>query len=944
MNGESAPLIGRDHHLERILGLVEQAAHGQPSVVLVEGSPGIGKTRLLRELTGRLDGHATLLTGGAVSIGGDDLPYAAIAAALRRTDARWPPPIDPDDPVGRLRVLESLLDVLGDLSTDRPLVVGLEDLHWADPSTRGAVDFLARNLSDERVVIVGTARVEELERGHPWRAAAAELARLDRVVTVRLEPLDADQSAALAAHHLGGELDPAGARMIWERGQGNPFYTEELARARVTGEAGLPATLSAVLERQVEQLPDRVLRVLRVAAVVGRGMAPDLVADVADIEPDLAEDALRAASDAGFVVPSEAGLMFRHALLREAVASSLLPSERRGLHAAVARRFEAHDDGTTATAAAIARHWNLAGDLPRAHAAARRAAEMARRTHDHFGALQQFEIAVETFQHTADTGDDPRNGTDGLVRLLLETAEVARRAGALDRAVAVARRAEELGRDVDDVDLRIQTVTSLAISLRDSVDYQGAWVVIGSAVDDFDAATDDVHAAAVAAAASVAAAAGWWDDTVRLGTQGVELARRTGRKFEEARSLGALGVASVVFGKIDQGRTQLSSAEEIAHEVGEAHLGAALRANHVQVLYHLGMFEECARFAASGIEVARELGLVRTLGTGIAGVGALAAMHLADVDGARSMLDRPPPDGPGLPSLMFHIATARLALIESDHERASRMLDRAAQMAGDGLHLFAPDWAAVRLELAIVEDDPVPGALDAAEIGGRADAAVLLSSGWWMVNRIEAVLLARVVDDPVFAETLTRLRDHALSTILAIRDLGRATVVLPPWMAAAEAIGGRGDGSARADTAEVLDALTRHGLAAERDWVTWGLAARALAAGRRDEGAVALAALLDDETTTPVVRRLAEDLATRARLVRADVEQGSAAAAYALTAREVEVLSLVAAGLTNRELAERLYISPKTASVHVTNLMRKLGATDRRAAAAIARRLGLVEV
>lgn len=225
-----APFVGRARELGVLVDAVAAADGGDPRVVLVAGDAGIGKTRLVRELRTRVEGSAAFLVGGAVSIGGDDLPFAPLTSALRRSGAPWPPADLASGDTARLRVLESLLDELGLLARDRVVVLALEDLHWADPSTRSAVDFLARNLTDERLAIVGTYRYDELHRQHPWRAVEAELLRLETVQRLVMEPLDEDASAALAAHHLGPGHDLGALEAIWHRGVGDRRAAAAVAR------------------------------------------------------------------------------------------------------------------------------------------------------------------------------------------------------------------------------------------------------------------------------------------------------------------------------------------------------------------------------------------------------------------------------------------------------------------------------------------------------------------------------------------------------------------------------------------------------------------------------------------------------------------------------------------------------------------------------------------
>lgn len=308
------------------------------------------------------------------------------------------------------------------------------------------------------------------------------------------------------------------------------------------------------------------LDVLKVASVVGHGLIPEVVAEVAGIPQALATDALRAAADAGFVDPGQDGLVFRHALLREAVESTLLPSERRMLHRAVAARLEAGDQGSVAEAVAVARHWHLAGDLPRAHGAALRAAGRAVAAKDLLGALSQYELAIETWSEGTVDGAD---GTP-LGELLLDAAETATAAGEPRRAVALAHQALELAGRAGSTVLRLRSLNALAPALHAAADDDDeAWRSSCEALQLVEEVDDPaIRSTTLAWAASVAIVVARFGEAHRLGVQAVAAARDAGALVDEARSLMSLGIATVARGDVEGGRDLLRRAEALARREG----------------------------------------------------------------------------------------------------------------------------------------------------------------------------------------------------------------------------------------------------------------------------------------------------------------------------------------------------------------------------------------
>lgn len=259
------------------------------------------------------------------------------------------------------------------------MLLVVEDVHWADRSTRDLLGFLARNLRTG-IALVLTCRSEEVRRGHPLRGFLAGLVR-SGAERIELGRLGRRELRGLLAGIAGEDPAPALLDEIWARSQGNALFAEELLAARTRG-AELPDALLDLLLARVETLGARTRAMLDAAAVAPGRIGHELLARVVR-EGENLDEALREAVDRHVLaVDGEDGYVFRHALLREAIAGDLLPSRRRGLHAEWARVLAATDG---ADPGLLAHHWHAAGDLEqslRASVRAGRAAEEASAVHE----------------------------------------------------------------------------------------------------------------------------------------------------------------------------------------------------------------------------------------------------------------------------------------------------------------------------------------------------------------------------------------------------------------------------------------------------------------------------------------------------------------------------------------------------------------------------------
>ncbi len=494
----SPVFVGRADELATLREALVSAAEGEPQALLLGGEAGVGKTRLVEEFTAAAREHgAVVALGGCVEIGADGLPFAPFSTALRALRRALPddlaaaaagqeeelarllpelaenpaaaPPGRPDEE-GLARLFELTARLLERTAARRPVVLVLEDLHWADASTRHLLAYLLRTLRTGRLVVLATYRSDDLHRRHPLRPLLAELDRLRTVRRIELARFTRDEVGRQIAGILAREPEPSRVDEIFRRSDGNAFFVEELAVAAHEGCAGgLTDTLRDLLLVRVEALPESAQRIARIVAEGGTTVEYRLLAAVARLAEDDLIEALRAAVNANILLPASDGdgYRFRHSLVREAVADDLLPGERSRLN----RRYaEALDADPTLVPAdervmRLASYWYRAHDTARALPAVLHAAVEARRRHAYSEQLGLLERAMELWDSApeevraalrpldcAEFYPAPGTDADGApataplryLDLLAEAAVAGRLSGERKRALRITRRALDL--------------------------------------------------------------------------------------------------------------------------------------------------------------------------------------------------------------------------------------------------------------------------------------------------------------------------------------------------------------------------------------------------------------------------------------------------------------------------------------------------------------------
>jgi DNA-binding CsgD family transcriptional regulator len=826
-------------------------------------------------------------------------------------------------------------------------------VHWADRSSRDLLRYLLARLVDEPVAVVASYRADDLHRRHPLRPLLAELVRLPGVERLELEPLPDTEVAALVRRLAAAGGAPAESTIedVVARAEGNAFYAEELLAAGLHGEV-MPLGLTDVLLTRVEQRSPAAQQVLRIAAVAGRRVRHELVTAVGELAGGELEEALAETVHHHLLVVSDDGrYRFRHALLREAVLADLLPGERVRLHASIAAHLAATPGA--GTAAERAHHARESNDLPGAFSAALEAATDACCVGAPAEQLQHLEAVLALWSAVPDAAERAGRAQPDL---LLETAAAARTVGELHRSVALLRSALELlGPDADPAArarvhytlaqamVRVEDLAgahressaAMALVPADPLSEERTWAAATHARMSYSLglmAEGDVAADEALAAADALGLDGAWSDTAvsqmraRAGADPAAVRQRLDEALRRARRSGDVDVemrvlfthATVAFeaGRIEESLTWTRRGTQRAHDlrIEWSYYPAELRHLQVTALYMAGDWDGSLAEADLLARIPEMAAHVRAAGLLVlVGRGDPAARER--IDWARGLI----------PRLSAHIL---LGLVT-----AGSQIDLAA-WEGD---------AATALDVALVASRRLQKEWEDDHLG------VLRLVGTALAPAADAASTARVVGDEATAARWvaagTELLDIARNAVeVHHRTLGEMGVEATAWQVRVEAEAARLSGTATPELWRSAVEAFGFGHVYEEARSRWRLAEALLAAG--DRAAAAEEAKAAHEVAVRLgavpLQNAVEGLVRRGRLHVAVRGVRTAEVSAVLTPREVEVLALLAQGRTNRQVGAELYISEKTASVHVSNILAKLRANGRTEAVAIAAQRGLL--
>ena len=974
----SRTLVGRDAELTEMASLLgvrprpDEGADGEPRAVLLSGDAGVGKTRLLTELRdlANADGWQ-VFAGHCLDFGDSALPYLPFSEVLGRMATALPDVVETaagvhpaltrlqpgrrvlssheegePSSLDRADLFEAVHELLEEAAGKAPVLLVVEDTHWADRSTRDMLSFLFSRPFERPVAVVASYRSDDLHRRHPLRAQVAEWSRIRGVERLQLQPLEASDVRTLISELHPAPLDAEEVDDIVDRAEGNAFFVEELVGAAAGPGRWVPAELADVLLVRLDRLDDTARQVARAASVAGRRVSHDMLAAAAGLDSAALDTGLRGAVETNVLVADERGYAFRHALLGEAVYDDLLPGERVRLHAAYA---EALSSGAAmGTAAELARHARLALDLVTALTAAVQAGDEAR-------AVGGPDEAAHHYQQALELMADPERARDvdvDLSKLVVKAVESLTASGHPIRGAALARgQLDRLPADAPH-EWRARMLAARADALIMTETQEDPAAVSAEALALVPDGFPQLRAKVLALHARIQSAMRRDQEAQAAGLEALELAEKLDLTELASDAITTLSGLKRT-GPKEGLRVALTEAVARAEEAGaiEAELrGRVLLGRSYQ---DWAEFAETERWFRSAIDRGRAAGLPW------APWSFDARWHLAwvyrtrgDWDEFLELTDVAGQEPPPLARAQLDTLRATVALARGD-DVSGLLPDLRRYWHKEGL---LPIHASpVEMELAGRRGDA------AGVLASYDDAVETLTRIWhpWFTARIRLAAvalgeLARVMpqipasDRPTYLEHAERLHSDGHTVLERYTDPsdswgpeGRAwskrldaEALRVQWLAGVE----------RPPLDVLLPTWQETVTLTEEFGDVYELArVRTVLAGiQRAAGDPTSARELGDLARTTAHELGANPLLEDLRAI-GTAPTRAAGAPDSLTPREQEILGLVAEGRSNGEIGRQLFISTKTVSVHVSNILAKLGASGRTEAAAIARRRGLLD-
>jgi DNA-binding CsgD family transcriptional regulator len=1003
----SPTFVGRAAELVALDDALDSAEQGRATTVLIGGDAGVGKSRLLETWNERARGRgARVVSGACLDLGESGPAYVAIVQALRdllgplgpaavdalvgsdrSTLALVIPELVVDTgsltegqqstPIVQTRLFDQLVRVLERASSDAPLVLEVEDIHWADPSTRAFLQYLIANSRDARLLIVATFRAEDAGRMHPVTSVLHQAGRRSGAARIDLLPFDPDELREQLHGILGEPPSAALLAAIHSRSEGNALFAEELM-ASGDPAVQLPSSIGAALLSRTAGLSPSAHVLLRAASVAGRTTSYDVLRSATTLPDAQLDAALREVVDANILEPEHADerYRFRHALLQEAIYQDTLPGERRRLHGAVAEAMERdRQDGSDhpERPSQLAYHWFEAKDDERALKASLAAGDTAVRQAAYVEALHDYERVVELWDKAPIARTNLR-----LADILERTSRSAMLAGEPQKTVRYARRAlDELAATngkallvhvLDEITRALLTLNDNAIEYErrlSALELEGLpareKLIVLNARVGVHRRDGDLAAANVAALEALRLADAS-DHPELIGDAHLILAWNL---METLDFEGAIREVRV--------------ADEFSSLAGDAETESEAQTMLAGSYLWTGRYDLAISAARTARAYAEQVGLSKWEGGWPSLFEAEALFELGRIDESSNVINAALIESPtGWPFRVLQVLAARISTVRGSFDDARARLETA------------------RIPNATSEEEDVRGVLATA----RAELA-RSEDRLEDVRSIVHTTAQAILRLPIFADSdlVWPLVEIGLDAEATRAEIGRAagdvaaieatqTVAgtllgfIDDFKRKRDAAGVRDSGIRQADDALIAGHLAR--VEGRDDPSLWAAAAellpprspRALSARYRQAEAMLAARAPREEIRavmagahTAAVEIGARPLAGRfealARRARVDLRQADSAApadqpvpvhdeapapgtaalrGRGLTDREIEVLTLVSAGFSNRDIGTRLFITDKTASVHVSHILAKLGAASRTEAATIGVRLGLQDV
>lgn len=1000
------PFVGRKREFDLLVAALEDIRCGRTVAVFVSGEAGIGKSRLVEEFVTHAKGQEVLVLEAAAIDVDEGAPYWPVRNALRRflrsPRNAWAMELlaplrdelevvlraGPGSPAGgsassASTTLDLLVQVIATLSEHGPVIFVIEDMHWADRSTRALLLYLMANLASEPVLLLSTYRVDGSDDSHPLRVLLDKLQHDRRVRFLELQPLPRESISELVVAAKGDAASPDTVELVWQRSAGNALLAEEIIKALPEGpDSVVPQTLRDMVLRRLNALPAPVQDCVRVIAHGSEPVPHRVLAAVVDLPERALVDAIREAVSASLVSADQTGGGYRlcHGIHQEVLVAAALPGERIYVNRRYAETLEAGPAADSTGAARIADHWYKAEDFLRALPATVAAAEDAERLHGYTEAVSHWLRALQLLDSLrgAETEFDAAYLTE-------RAASAAHLAGTSDVAVALL---QQLMPGLPTVPL------AQYVRLHDQL---GRYLRAAGRAREACA----IHERAIAALPEdappqlvVTAKGGYSEALLEVGAykkasaqaqEALRQARLSGLRREQARLLATLGFGLAYLGESEAGLAAVSEGLRVAEDsCGPDDIAYAHQQQCQLLCGPLNQPDEGVAAARRAVVRLSELGLTQSHGTTIRAIAANGLFRIGRWDEAVAMVEEALGARPsGAAAIELRLARCRVLLATREFKESEADLSLAEGLlvetmaprlqiplltlrAGQALWQARPERArefvSAGLDIAADGSDDVWGLAPLLWHGIRAEADLATAARAFREQFDPTVLNALV--SRMGAEA-----DRAAGSAEAIRGAVEGYVLL------CEAESGRALGES------APDAWSRAAAAWERNGQPYPVAyaylrqAEALL-GQRTRAAGAVDALTKAAAAArtlgaiPLLNEI-ETLADRANISLPDGNASSctgfdhdlireskireskiqeskiqqskillseppsrqiplgADPLSALTPRELAVLAELADGLTNRQIARRLFIAEKTVSVHVSRIFMKLGTHTR---------------
>lgn len=952
-------MIGREAELGLATGAVRSMVQGRGGVVVVAGEAGIGKTRLVQEIIDRAAADGVVaVTGQCSSVLAARLPYSPMVEVLDEVVRRCPDlssSITPevwhgvapllggpvrsgavDQALASTRLFAGVVEVLRTFGERQPVLIVVEDVQWADAATADLLAFVARRISAARVLLLVTVR-RDATSASPGPSFVTELLRVPAAVALFLHPLVDDEVIELL-REVEVPSDSPVAHRVLDLAGGVPFFVLQLATR--DADDVVPPQLRDLLSVAMLNLTPQERDILALLSVLGDGAATELVVMASGMALEPFNRAVRGLWDRGVLIRRGDSLAFRHALMREVATGETLPGETLLAHSKVADALLALNPKAPDAAAPVGFHLAAAGRHGEALAHLVRGARRATAVCAFADAADLYETTGRCWVFVADPAE--RSGVTETA-LLAETAIALRWCGRLDDALRVLDRAAMVPQTNRDQRAMVEHARGQVLwATGDMAAALAAYRRAAGLVADDGL----LHAPIMAALAHGLMATGRAKDAVIAARDAARFASSTGADRVLVHAEITRAAAQAQLGDVDSAVALLRSCLPTARRLDDIEL---VYRSYGNLTFALGLacrYTELAQTAKECTEVCGRYGAVVSLASTVLNNEVTALIHLGRWAEAARLSEAAlhDPAAVGVAALL-HLRLAEIAVAVGDDENAASHVAAAVELDSDD-HYTVSSLSIVRAERALGQGDPaaaaeiVAGAI--AELQVQDDAMPLLEACCCGL-RAQADAAARGrpgADGGAMTPDL-----HAIARTASARSRLPLAAALLSMCEAEHARIGRADTAALwAAAANANDELGRRHAQA---YCLLRQAAVELRHRARVPAADLLARALEISDNLGAAP-LAADIAALARAGNLSLEPVNASGpersgkpvrrddAFGLTERERQVLRLLAGGATNRLIARNLYISERTASVHVSNILRKFGVSNRTEAAQFA--------